>query len=102
MSNVRTAFNACGYLTYCDETLVSLGHRIAVINNYAGVHNLPDEKSSVDSSFNLGKKGKGSPIPSKDIQDTAEESDDETSEQPEQYLDPPVVMNNVTYRIIYN
>ena len=63
MAKVRTAFNACGYLTFCDETLVSLGHRISVINDYASVHNLPNEKSSADSSFSLGKKGNGSPRP---------------------------------------
>ena len=26
MAKVRAAFNACGYLTFCDETLRSLGH----------------------------------------------------------------------------
>ena len=64
MAKVRTAFNACGYLTFCDETLVSLGHRISDINDYAGAHNLPNEKSSADSFSNLGKKGNASPRPS--------------------------------------
>ena len=58
MAKVRTAFNACGYLTFCDETLVSLGHRISAINDYAGVHNPPNENSSADSFSNLGEKGK--------------------------------------------
>ena len=63
MAKVRTAFNACGYLTFCDETLVSLEHRISVINDYASVHNPPNGKSSADSSFSLGKKENGSPDP---------------------------------------
>ena len=33
------AFNACGFLTYCDEVLVTLGHRISAINDYARVNN---------------------------------------------------------------
>ena len=32
MAKVRTTFNACGYLMFCNETLVSLGHRISDIN----------------------------------------------------------------------
>ena len=35
MARLRKAFNACGFLMYCDETLVSLGHRISAINDYA-------------------------------------------------------------------
>ena len=84
MAQVRTAFNACGYLTFCDETLVSLGHRISAINNYAGVHNLPNENSSADSFSNLGEKGNVSPRPSRDTVDSAEDSDDdEITEQPQ-------------------
>ena len=78
---LRTAFNACGYLTFCDETLVSLGHRISIINDYASVHNLPNEKSSADSSLSSGEKGKSSPSTSRDTQDSAE--DTEITEQPQ-------------------
>ena len=81
MTKVRTAFNACGYLTFCDETLVSLGHRISTINNYASVHDLPNENPSADSFSNLGKKGNVSPRPSRDTVDSAEDSDDEITEQ---------------------
>ena len=90
MAKVRTAFNACGYLTFCDETLVSLGHRITVINDYASVHNPPNEKSSADSSFSSGKKGNGSPRSSRDTQDSAEDSVEEITEQPQ-----GAVANNV-------
>ena len=67
MANVRTAFNACRYLTYCDETLVSLGHRILAIHNYASVHNPPNKESSVDSSFSIKRRGNHSPRHSRDI-----------------------------------
>ena len=43
MANVWTAFNAYGYLVFCNETLVSMGHRITVINEYASVHNPPKD-----------------------------------------------------------
>ena len=49
MARTRMAFNACGFLTYCDEVLVTLGHRISAINDYARVNNLPDECPSADS-----------------------------------------------------
>ena len=61
MAHVRTAFNACDYLMFWDETLVSMGHRISVINDYAGVHNPPNARSSADSSLDLGKKGERFP-----------------------------------------
>ena len=35
MARIRTVSNTCGFLMYCDETLVSLGHRISAINDYA-------------------------------------------------------------------
>ena len=57
MAKVRTPFNACGYPTFCDETLVSLGHRISPINDYAGVHTPPNENSSADSFFHFEEKG---------------------------------------------
>ena len=50
MARIRTAFNACGFLTYCDETLVSLGHRISAINNYATADKPPNENTSVEDS----------------------------------------------------
>ena len=54
MARLRTAFNACGFLMYCDETLVSLGHRISAINDYARVNDPPNECPSADSCSNLG------------------------------------------------
>ena len=54
MARLRTAFNACGFLMYCDETLVSLGHRISAINDYARVNDLPNECPSADSCSNSG------------------------------------------------
>ena len=81
MANVRTALNACRYLTYCDETLVSLGHRILAIHNYASVHNLPNRESSADTSFSLERRGNGSPRPSRDIQDSAEDCVEANTEQ---------------------
>ena len=50
MARIRRAFNACGFLTFCNETLVSLGHRISAINDYATVNNPPNENSSVEDS----------------------------------------------------
>ena len=82
MAKVRTAFHACGYLIFCDKTLVSLGHRISAINDYATVHNPPNENSSADSCSDSGKKGNVSPRPLRDTIDSAEDSDDER-EQPQ-------------------
>ena len=82
MAHVRTAFNACGYLTFCDETLVSMGHKISVINDYASVHNPSNARSSADCKFSEGRKGKGSPSMSRNTQDSAGDSvETETSEQ---------------------
>ena len=50
MARIRTAFNACGFLMYCDETIVSLGHRISAINDYAHVDDPPNENYSVEDS----------------------------------------------------
>ena len=72
MANVRTAFNACRCLTYCDELLVSLGHRIWAIQDYASMHNPPNRDSSAASSFSAERKGNDSPISSRDTQDSAE------------------------------
>ena len=79
MAKVRTAFHACGYPTYCDETLVSLGHRISAINDYATVHNPPNEYSSADSCSNSGNVSLRT---LRDMRDSAEDLDDER-EQPQ-------------------
>ena len=50
MARIRTSFNACGFLMYCDVTLVSLGHRTSAINDYACVDDPPNENSSVEDS----------------------------------------------------
>ena len=70
MAKVRTAFHACGYLMFCDETLVSLGHRISAINDYTTVHNQPNENSSADSCSDLGNV---SPRTLRDMRDSAED-----------------------------
>ena len=92
MAKVRTTFYVCGYLTYCDETLVSLGHRISAINDYATVHNPPNENSSADSCFNLGND---SPRTLRDMRDSAEDSDDER-EQPQNAVASTSNENNNT------
>ena len=43
MARLRTTFNACRLLMHCDETLVSLGHRISAINDYTRVNDPPNE-----------------------------------------------------------
>ena len=92
MAKVRTAFYVCGYLTYCDETLVSLGHRISAINNYITVHNLPNENSSADSCSNLGND---SPRTLRDMRDSAKDSHDER-EQPQNAVASTSNENNNT------
>ena len=77
MARIRMAFNACGYLMYCDETLVSRGHRISAINDYARVDDLPNECPSADSCSNSGDD---SPRMIRDARDSAEDSDDETGQ----------------------
>ena len=77
MARLSTAFNACGFLMYCDETLVSLGHRISAINDYARVNDPPNECTSADSCSNLGDD---SPRTIRDVRDSAEDSDDETGQ----------------------
>ena len=76
MTRIRTAFNACGFLTYCDEVLVTLGHRISAINNYARVNNPPDECPSADSCSGSGDDS-DSPRKRRDSKNSAEVSDDE-------------------------
>ena len=69
MARIRTAFNVCGFLMYCDETLVSLGHRISAINDYAHVEDPPNECPSADSCSDLGND---SPRTVRDMRDSAE------------------------------
>ena len=76
MARIRTAFNACGFLTYCDEVLVTLGHRISAINDYARVNNPPDECPSADSCPGSGDE-LDSPRTRRDSKNSAEVSDDE-------------------------
>ena len=77
MARIRTAFHACGFLMYCDETLVSLGHRISAINNYAWVDDPPNECPSADSCSNSWND---SPRTVRGMRDSAEDSDDETGQ----------------------
>ena len=84
MANVRTAFSDCGYLTFCDETLVSMGHRISVINEYASVYNPQKGRSSSEFSLRKlrsGEMGKGSPETSSDQQEDSAGDSLETAEQ---------------------
>ena len=73
------AFNACGFLTYCDEVLVTLGHRISAINNFARVNNPPNECPSADSCSGSGDV---SPRTVRDTKDSTEGSDNETGQPP--------------------
>ena len=77
MARLRTAFNACGFLMHCDETLVSLGHRISAINNFARVNDPPNECPSADSCLDLGDD---SPRTIRDMRDSADDSDDENGQ----------------------
>ena len=70
-------FNACGFLMYCDETLVSLGHRISAIIDYARVNDPPNECPSADS---CSYSGEDSPRMIRDVRDSAVDSDDETGQ----------------------
>ena len=79
MARIRMAFNACGFLTYCDEVLVTLGHRISAINDYARVNDPPSECPSADS---CSGSGNDSPRTIRDTRDSAEDSDDETRQPP--------------------
>ena len=79
MARIRMAFNACGFLTYCDEVLVTLGHRISAINDFARVNDPPNECPSADSCLGSGND---SPRTIRDMRDSAEGSDDETGQPP--------------------
>ena len=79
MARLRMAFNACGFLTYCNEVLVLLGHRISAINDYTRVNDPPNECPSADSCSGLGND---SPKTIRNTKDSAEDSDDETRQSP--------------------
>ena len=82
MARVRTAFNACGFLTYCDEVLVTLGHRISAINDFAQVSSPPpNECPSADSCSGSGDDS-DSPRKRRDSKNSAEISDDEQRQPP--------------------
>ena len=77
MARLRTAFNACGFLMYCDEVFVSLGHRISAINDFARVNDPPpNEFPSAESDSNSGDDS-DSPRKRRDSKNSAEISDDE-------------------------
>ena len=81
MARLRTAFNACGFLMYCDEVFMSLGHRISAINDFARVNNPPSECPSADSCSDSGHES-DSPRKRKDSKNSAEVSDDEQRQPP--------------------
>ena len=64
LAQVRQAFKACGYLQYCDETFVSMGHKLSAIDDITNEHTPPKRKSLSQitlSKLSSWKKGKGSP-----------------------------------------
>ena len=79
MARIRTAFNDCGFLMYCDEVLVTLGHRISAINDYARVNDPPNECPSAESYSGLGNDSSRT---IRDTRDSAEDSDDEPRQPP--------------------
>ena len=79
MARLRMAFNACGFLMYCDEVLVSLGHRLLAINDFARVNDPPSECPSADS---CSGSENDSPRTIRDMRDSAEDSDDEQRQPP--------------------
>ena len=79
IARLRMAFNACGFLMYCDEVLVSLEHRLSAINDFARVNDPPSEGPSADSCSGLGND---SPRTIRDTRDSAEDSDDEQRQPP--------------------
>ena len=81
MARLRTAFNACGFLMYCDELLVSWGHRLSAINDFARVNDPPSERPSADSCSGSGDDS-DAPRTRRDTRETAEVSDDEQRQQP--------------------
>ena len=81
MARPRTAFNACGFLMYCDEVFMSLGHRLSAINDFARVNDPPSECPSADSCLGSGDDS-DSPRTRRDSKNSAEVSDDEQRQPP--------------------
>ena len=81
MARLRTAFNACGFLMYCDEVFMSRGHRLSVINYFAWVNDLPSELTSADSCSGSGDDS-DSPRKRRETRGSAEVSDDEQRQPP--------------------
>ena len=75
------AFNACGFLMYCDEVFMSWGHRLSAINDFAWVNDLPSERPSADSCSGSGDDS-DSPRTRRDMRKSAEVSDDEQRQPP--------------------
>ena len=82
MARVRTAFNACGFLTYCDEVLVTLGHRISAINDFARVNSPPPNECPSAESCSGSGDNSDSPRKRRDSRNSAEISDDEQRQPP--------------------
>ena len=93
MARIRIAFNACGFLMYCDETLMSLGHRISAISDYACVDDLPNECPSADSCSNLGNDSLRTV---RDMRDSVEDSDDETGQPQNAVVSTSNENNNIS------
>ena len=81
MARIRTAFNACGFLTYCDEVLVTLGHRISAINDFAKGTDPPNECLSADSCSGSGDDS-DAPRTIRGTRNSADGSDNETRQPP--------------------
>ena len=81
MARIRTAFNACGFLTYCDEVLVTLGHRISAINDFARVTDPPNECPSAESCTGSGDDS-DAPRTIRGTRNSADGSDNETGQPP--------------------
>ena len=81
MARLRTAFNACGFLMYCDEVFMSQGHRLSAINDFAWVNDPPSERPSADSCSGSGDDS-DSPRTRRDTRKSAEVSDDEQRQPP--------------------
>ena len=82
MARLRTAFNACGFLMYCDEVFVSLGHRISAIDDFARVNDLPPNEYPSAKSCSGSGDDSDSPRKRRDSKNSAEISDDEQRQPP--------------------
>ena len=81
MARIRMAFNACGFLTYCDEVLVTLGHRISAINDFARVTDPPNECPSAESCTGSGDDS-DAPRTIRGTRNSADGSDNEIGQSP--------------------